>query len=280
MKKVKARFLVVVLGLCLILMGAQATWAYQFTYVGGGFSSQSEVQNVSNGGDPASDAAIPAWNESYAFTNATANVSDPYVYAYVSGYGQWTASGSSLHAEVVSTASGSSEASSGRVSAYNRVVMTAPDITTAIFFRIDGGVTSSPVRINYSWDASAMIGDGGTAVLGGGVATPMYLSLNEYSVQTPLHPIWQKDAVKVDNNGDGYYSELVNGYFMAQVGDIIGINLAADVNLDFSGQSNSLLSMAFSSMQLDAVPLPPSAWLFGSGLLGLLAWGGFRPRRR
>jgi hypothetical protein len=275
MERVRASLLILALGLGLVLLGAQATWAYQLAYIGSGFSSQSGVPNVSDGGDSTSDGPYSKWDASYVSTNSSASLGS--VNASSSGYGQWyNDSGlNSITVEVGTSAWGSSSTGSG--SAYSSVATNETGTTTGIFFQIIGEPSDQPVRVNYTWYASINNGVGGTAVLGGGSGTPMYISVNEYPAGTPSDPIWQKDAISVGSGSAPEYSE--SGYFMAKVGDIIGINLAADANIDFSGSVSSY-SMVYNSMQLDAVPLPPSVWLLGSGLFGLLALSGFRPRRR
>lgn len=274
MNKIKARLLMLVLALGLVLLGTQATWAYTFTYDSGGFSSQSEVLSVSNGGTPSSDGPYAAWDSDFINTGATASVGEegvsPIVSANSNGSGGWYPNSSnSIMVMMNGHAGGSSETAGGSGSAYGgAVTQNQAGNTTGIFFRITGGVDGEQVRINYNWNASSWMGAGGTVTIGGG-SDLMYISLNG-------NRVWDMaEQVVYDSQN---FSK--SGTFMAQVNDLIGINLAANASIDFSGAGDDFFSSATNSMQLEAVPLPPSAWLLGSGLLGLLALRGFRPRRR
>jgi len=276
MKMFKASLSILVVGL--VLMGAQTAWAYTFTYVGSGFFSQSEVPNIYNGVDSDSDGPYADWNASYAstYTMGLADLGD--VNAGSSGYGQWSSKDPSIiNITVSGNASGSSYTDNGSGSAYGGAVTTTAGYTTGIFFQISGGTTGDPVKVKYSWSASITNGDGGTAVLGGGDGTPMYISVDEFpAVGTPDNLVWYRNQIVIDEVD--YQSYSANGIFTAYAGEIIGVNLSAVASINFSG-SGDFLSLASNSMQLEVVPLPSSVWLFGSGLLGFLARR-FRPRRR
>lgn len=257
MKKLKAILSMVVLGLSLVLLVAPTAGAYSFTYLNGGFFSQSAV--------PGLDGPESNWDSSFANSSAGSDT------MYSNGYGQLLSSTPNSITVMVNSVAGSGSSSS--YSAYSNNLTANSEGSPGIFFQVSGS-PGDEVQINYFWQASISNYDGGPdtlSTLSGGSA-PMFISLNGANV-------WhQDDPISVGTNSFPVFEE--NGSFSAQVGDIIGINLAAYANNDFSGEGDYLYSQAYNSLELEVVPLPPAVWLLGSGLLGLLARRGLRPRRR
>jgi hypothetical protein len=260
MKKIKAGFLILALGLGLVLMGAQTTWAVGFTYYDSGIWTQwdGQVTNSVNT-DGYQTNRDPGF---YSVTN-------PLVSASVVSGGSWT-DGSTATVTMSATASAHSETADGSGSAYSTAATVVPAFTTNIYFKITGGTDGTPVQVLYSWSASLLTGDGGSASFGGGF-DPLAITVNDYPSSSSPPYAWSHANGSIGSNDS--LTDNDSGTFMAHIGDIIGINLGVGANVDFSGIGD-FYAEAYNNMNLEvqAVPVPGAVWLLGSGLLGLGAW--------
>ncbi len=255
---IKANLLKLMLVLGLVLSGVQTAGAYTFTYVSGGFSSLSEVTDL---------ITDSKWDQSDAITYAG------YGDMYGGGYGESKSDTPTSISVILKSYAGATSSGNGySAESDNRTANDTGD--PGVYFQITGGTDGDLVQINYVWHASISNSDGGSetnsTLSGGGETAPMFISLNGAYV-------WEQDATSAGMDSDPVYNDT--GFFMAHVGDIIGINLAAYSKDDFS-TGTDLYSEAYNSMKLEIVPLPPTVVLLGSGLLGLLGLQGFRSRRR
>ena len=268
MKKVKTIILMLILGLGLVLTGAQATWAFEFNYYGGDLWGQWGAW-VSNGvsRDPSNDSDWTLWEK--------ASVTDPFsVIANGNVDGGYPPSGSTVKVWVSSEVSGSSQGDNGSGGAYANSGTVAPGQTTGIFFKITDGVSGSPVQVSYSWNASGETGDAGQATIEGFFGDPLCITLNNYPSSNPINGVvWSHANVQIQSNDSFAVSD--SGSFMASVGDIIGIHMGADANIDFNGTGNfysdpyTSLELSVSPQTVQTVPEPATMLLLGSGLLGL-----------
>ena len=264
MKKVKAGFWILAVGLSLVLMGAQASWAIGFTYYDSGIWTQwdGSVSNsiISDGPDVNRGSGVYS-------------VNDPLVSATVGSGGSWT-DGSMATVTMSATASAHSETDDGSGSAYSTAATVVPAFTTNIYFQITGGTTGTPVLVTYSWSASLLTKDGGSAGFSGGF-DPLAISVNDYPSSSSPTYVWSHANGSIGSNDS--LTDNDSGTFMAYIGDIIGINLGVGANVDFSGtgdfyaESNNNMTL-----EVQAVPIPAAVWLLGSGLMGLVGLRRFR----
>ncbi|MGD0829057.1 MAG: VPLPA-CTERM sorting domain-containing protein [Desulfobaccales bacterium] len=264
MKKVKAGFWILALGVGLVLMGAKATWAIGFTYYDSGIWTQWDGQ-VTNG------ISTDGFDTNRA--SGYYSVTGPSVSATVASGGSWT-DGSTATVTMNATVSAYSSTAAGSVSAYSTAATVVPGFTTNIYFLITGGTTGTPVQVLYSWSASLLTGDGGSASFDGGF-DPLAITVNDYpSSASPPH-VWIHAPATIYSNDS--LTDAASGTFMAYIGDIIGINLGVGASVDISG-SGGFYAEANNTMNLgvQAVPVPGAAWLLGSGLMGLAGLRRFR----
>jgi hypothetical protein len=272
MKRAKACGLRLILGLGLVLMGAQAAWALGFTYEASGVWTQWDGQ-VSNGAStdgPEVNRGGGSYNvETTPFTVA----------ASVASGGDGTIAGATVSVGMVANASGFSGGAEGSGWAYSTAATLEPTVTDGIFYRITGGANGTPVKVLYSWSASLTTGDGGSASFGYGPGPgPLAITCSG----NPDPQVWTHGggAIAGKDSETGEYSNLTdgdNGAFMAHIGDIIGIFLGVDARVDFS-RAGDFYAHAENTMNLEvqAVPVPGAVWLLGSGLLGLAGLRRFR----
>jgi hypothetical protein len=268
MKKINKNCLMLMMVLGMVLMGTRASWAYEFTFDHGGLWGQWDgyVNNNTQTDGPDANRNWPSPGGTYSVTtpySITANTNVNYNY--------YTTLGSTVTVQVggaVSVDNPTSTSGNGWVYAEGHTFN--PGQPEGIFFQINGGAPGSQVQIDYKWYFNAITASEGTAKISG-----LAMSVNDNNV-------WSYPDIILNNYSYNYGS--VNSSFMAHSGDIIGIFLNARVSI---GDYNDIVyfplninnSAALTYLELTAVnpvPVPPSVWLLGSGLLGLAGWRRFR----
>lgn len=144
-----------------------------------------------------------------------------------------------------------------------------------IYFKIEAGedeVIGDDVAIYLSWYAE-LIGLGGTATLNGGDG-------NDFSVSLNSSTVWSHTEILDDGNSLSSYSE--EDFFIAQIGDTIGIHMTAKAEIELKESvaylgDTEVLSIIDLAVGTSPVPVPGAIWLLGSSLFGIL---GIRSSRK
>ncbi len=253
--------------------------AATFSYYASSLFSQSGAYASSQWGsdDPGPDAD---WDATSVQSDQTAMVFGPSVMVQTegSGTGDVTLSGSDLIIEVEGSVNGMSTDPTGHMESYSGTSTVQAAVTTGIYFQIDPEVGESigdPVRIDFDWHGDLDTSSGTAAHIDGGFAgDTIAITLNDYPAPTSFDPakaVWTRAGSSAqDGLGDDLWQE--DGFFMAAIGDVIGIHMGAgaDLNLDGNGLAGADASQML-ELTASPVPVPGAIWLLGPGLLGLWA---------
>ena len=251
--------------------------AATFSYYASSLFSQSGAYASGAGGsyDPGPNAD---WDTTHVQSDQNAIISNPYVQTEGSSAGDVTSNDSDLVIHVDGSVSGMSDDLTGHMEAYGGTSTVQAAVTTGIYFQLDpeaGENIGDPVRIDFYWMGDLGTSTGTSAHIDGGFAgDTIAITLNDYPAPTSFDPakaVWtQQGNSAADGAGDDFWDD--EGFFMAAIGDVIGIHMGAetDLNLDGSGFAWSEASQTL-EMTASPVPIPGAVWLLGSGLLGLFA---------
>jgi hypothetical protein len=251
--------------------------AATFTYYASSLFSQSGAL-VSNGSGTVDPGADSDWSHTEVNSSQSATTPDGQVEASGNGFGSAETYDNQLSIHVDSRVEGWSDDTFGHMESYGGASMVQPGETAGIFFKITPGVGENigdPVRIDFSWMGDLGTSDGTWGHLSGGWGgDAITITLNDYPSSEPLaNVVWSHD--RVDRNGGGGFWDGEDGFFMAAIGDVIGIHMDAGVNLEWDGEGYELWARASQDLAMGAspaaVPVPGAFWLLGSGLFGLVA---------
>jgi hypothetical protein len=262
----------------ILLLAPAMVSAATFTYYASSLFSQSGAL-VSNGSGTVDPGPNTDWSHTEVNSDQWAVIEDQHVEA--SGYGSGMADttiDNQLSIHVDSYVEGWSDDTFGHMESYGGASMVQPGETTGIFFQITPGAGENigdPVRIDFSWMGDLGTSEGTWGHLSGGWGgDAITITLNDYPSSEPLaNVVWSHD--RVDRNGGGGFFDDEDGFFMAAIGDVIGIHMDASTNLDWDGEGYELWASASQDLAMGAspaaVPVPGAFWLLGSGLFGLVA---------
>ncbi len=252
--------------------------AATFSYYESGLFSQSGamVSNGSGTDDPGPDSS---WSHEYVESFQDAETPDQVVYADGAGSGTAELNDQSLYISV----DGSVDAMtlfgiSGHMESYGGASTVQAGVTTGIYFQLDpeaGENIGDPVRIDFDWTGELSTSLGTTAHIDGGFAgDTIAITLNDYPAPSSFDPakaVWTRQGNNAADGASGSWED--GGFFMAAIGDIIGIHMGAGADLNLDGEAYEIWARGSQELQLTAssVPIPSVVWLLGSGLLGLAA---------
>jgi len=211
-------------------------------------------------------------------SQATASVSDPNLEASGSGHGSYWSGANEIVISIVAFAEGWSEDSTGDLTGHGDSNTVNPGVTNGVFYEISPGTgenVGDPLYVNYTWMADVQVyADDGSVELNGGFVPnkDMAITLNDYLTTgnpSPGSVKWSHSEVEVSS---GDWSDTDSGFFLAHIGDIIGIHLGVDADLSHSGEGLELQAVGSQYMTLETspVPIPSAVWLLGSGLIGIV----------
>jgi hypothetical protein len=146
---------------------------------------------------------------------------------------------------------------------YGNAATLQPAVTDRIFFKINPSTLESvgdPVILSWEWYCEAYVQGIGVASFYGGFNGKMAITINGT-------PIWSRDGF---TESEEYY-EGDYGDYLAYIGDTIGVYLGVAATFtDVSSEGySSAESRQYIDLYVNPVPVPPTAWLLGSGILGL-----------
>ena len=136
-----------------------------------------------------------------------------------------------------------------------------------IYFKVDPlSTTGIPVEVKFRWQGFMETTKGGEAHLNGGFMDYMAITLNDMEM-------WTHEDIDIGPMDS--FNKEVKGLFIARPGDIIGIYLGVDTNVNMDGLDFDIASNAESMLELTVrpVPIPGAIWLLTSGLVGLIGLG-------
>jgi len=254
--------------------------AATFTYYASSLFSQSGALVYNVGGSESDDpGADTSWDHEEVNSSQYASYDDGnyQVEASGNGFGSAETYDNQLSIRVEGSVDGMSNDGNGHMESYGGASMVQPGETAGIFFEITPGVGENigdPVRIDFSWMRDLGTSEGTWGHLSGGWGgDTIAITLNDYPSSDPLaNVVWSHD--RVDRFGGDGFLDGEDGFFMAAIGDVIGIHMDAGVNLEWDGEGYELWASASQDLTMEAnpaVPVPGAFWLLGSGLFGLVA---------
>ena len=258
-------------------------YAAEFIFYDGGLHSQSGVY-ASKGDDvfgPESDAN---GGEDYADSYVSANLysEDPQDHYWVDsagdGYAQTSMETDYIMVDVYGSAYGYSDSSEGIMDAYGNGNTVIPRVTTGIYYQISPGPGDNIgdfVLISFSWSGSMSTTGGGYANLDGGYQDDIAITLNDFPSPNGSDPdaaVWTHSSASIFDYD--FWEDFDEGYFYAQIGDIVGIHIGATAEIHYEGILEEECDISASqtielSMETASVPIPGALLLLGSGLLGI-----------
>ena len=268
--------LVVLVSIMMLAAGPAMVSAATFTYYASNLFSQSGalVSNSSGTDDPGADAD---WDHGEVNSSQVAVTPDKFVEAYGNGHGSAGTSSNELSIHVEGNVSGMSDDVNGHMESYGGASMVQPGWTAGIFFQITpeaGESVGDLVRIDLEWMGDLVTSEGTSGHLSGGWGSDaIAITLNDCPSSDPLaNVVWSRGRIDRSDGGEFYDGEY--SFFMAAIGDVVGIHMDSGVELDWDGEGYELWAMASQDLNMEvnsAVPIPGAFWLLGSGLFGLVA---------
>ncbi len=252
--------------------------AATFSYYASSLFSQSGamVSNGSGTDDPGPDSS---WSHEYVESSQEAVTPDGAVNADGWGTGEVMLENQNLSVYVDGSVAGMSYDTLGHMESYGGASTVQAGVTTGIYFQLDpeaGENIGDPVRIDFYWMGDLGTSTGTTAHIDGGFAgDTIAITLNDYPAPSTFDPakaVWTRPGnYAADGAGDDFWED--GGFFMAAIGDVVGIHMGAGADLNLDGEGYEIWAEGSQELHLTAspVPIPGAVWLLGSGLLGLVA---------
>jgi hypothetical protein len=268
-----------------------AVTAAEFTYLGGGIHSQSDATAVNGAAVTDQPGVDVGWGMDFAESGQQASATGAgggSVEIDVGGFGSLMLNGSSAMLDMSAWGSAWSDDANGHAFGYGNANTVQPAVTNGVLLQIipgQGEAMGQAVRVDWSWaawldttTAGAASVTGAYSDLGGDNRFGITLNDGNPASDPPVNWVWNHEVIEV-SSGDGFDGDD-NGFFMAHIGDIIGLHLGTDANMDLSGEGSDEAVDAFSTISLDvsAVPLPAALPLFLSAL-GLMGFAGNKRKK-
>jgi|GEM_PF-6897922 len=299
MSKLKAGLVILFIVAASALIFSGWAQAVEIVYYAGGFHAQAEA-SVTHAGVTYHDGPNANGSPSAADISATADAGNVPFATEAIGWGQaqYNITGNALTMWLGSSAHGQPQSTDDTGSAYSNANAVAPGYTNGIFFQLLPTASyneqyGDPVKVTFQWFYTYAVTGGGKAQLTAGYSEheddPLAITVgyDPYSGNPGSYvdkAVWTHARMVVDYDvglTDGIFAD---DFFMAQLGDIIGVFLGVSAEMKFENTYNTTMTLCDSNLQMyadtpsdpPAVPLPGAVWLLGSGLLGLGGWRRFR----
>ena len=271
MAKMKGGLLILLMVLVSVLIFSGLALGATIDYLSSGFYSQTQSFVSNNAGQENVSELDSGWDSQDIYTYSWASLEES-VSVDSSNSGNQGGFDNYRNVQVSAAVYGYSSESGGKFYVndgyanqvtYGNVATLQPAVTDGIFFKINpsaGESVGDPVLLSWEWYCEAYVQGIGLASFYGGYDGGMAITINGT-------PIWSRAGFTETEE----YSGEDSGDYLAHIGDTIGVYLGVSASfLDSpSYGESSAYSQQYVDLYVNPVPVPPTAWLLGSGFLGL-----------
>jgi hypothetical protein len=271
MAKMKGGLLILLMVVVSALIFSGLALGASIDYLSSGFYSQTQSLVSNNAGGESVSEVDSGWDAQDLYTYSWASLEES-VTVDSSNFCYQEGSDNNRNVQVSAAVYGDSNEPGGKFYindggvnrvTYGNAATLQPTVTDGIFFKINPSVGESvgdPVLLSWEWYCEAYVQGIGIASFFGGYDEGMAITINGT-------PVWSRAGFtqSEEYNGGDY------GDYPAHIGDTIGVYLGVAATFaDVPSEGYSFAeSRQYVDLYVNPVPVPPTAWLLGSGILGL-----------